>query len=407
MRILYLADFIPPRHVGGPGKRNFEVATRLAELGHEVFFITSCQTQSQASQVDRQGPEERSGVKIFNVYSKYPAQIRDYFSIYNPFVVKKVKKIIKEIKPDVVHADTVHSHLSYACLKIAKKYSKAVFLHSRDFMMFHYGKFFPKEKECGEINYKVSWLDNLKKGKKRFNPFRNFLIKRYLRYVDKIFVVSRELEKALNANGINKTIVLHNSLPIPNLEPEFSSSESKNIFLYGRINEAKGVYALLDIFPKIKKNIPEAKIILAGADKDEQEKIKKYILKKNINLEDVRVFGWIDKEKIEEIYKKVFVVVNPSLCFDSFPGANLEAALHKKPVITTCFGGGKEFILDGKTGFVVNPFKKEELANKIIKVLSDERLAGQFVEAGYKRLTTEFSLDKYIEKLLGWYNKCL
>ena len=132
MKILFLADFIPPRNIGGPGKRNFEVATRLTKLGHEVFFITSCQKKEQEIE------EERDGIKIFNVYSRYPVYLRDYLSIYNPFVVSKVKKIIKRIRPEVVHADIVHTHLSYSCLKIAKKYSKAIFIHERDFMMFNY-----------------------------------------------------------------------------------------------------------------------------------------------------------------------------------------------------------------------------------------------------------------------------
>ncbi len=399
MKILFLADFIPPRNIGGPGKRNFEVATRLTKLGHEVFFITSCQKKEQEIE------EERDGIKIFNVYSRYPVYLRDYLSIYNPFVVSKVKKIIKRIRPEVVHADIVHTHLSYSCLKIAKKYSKAIFIHARDFMMFNYGKFFPKERDCEEINYKVNWLDNLKAAKKRYNPFRNILIKRYLKYIDKIFVVSRELEKALNQNGINNTTVLHNALPISGKEPEFSGFELKTIFLYGRINEAKGVYALLDCFPLVKKEVPQAKIIFAGADEDEKDKIKSYVLEKNIDSKDIKVFGWINKEKIEEIYKKVSVVVNPSLCFDSFPGVNLEAVLHKKPVVTTCFGGGKEFILDGKIGFVINPFNKKDLAKKVVEILSNKDLASKFGEAGYQRLRIQFSLNEYTEKLLEHYKK--
>ena len=140
MKILFLADFIPPRHIGGPGKRNWEVAQKLREFGHEVFFITSCQKKSQEI------VEEREGIKIFNIYSKYPRFLKSYFCLYNPYTVKKIKRMLKEVKPDVVHADIIHSHLSYASLKIARKYTKAVFLHARDFMLFYYGKFFQKER---------------------------------------------------------------------------------------------------------------------------------------------------------------------------------------------------------------------------------------------------------------------
>lgn len=399
MRILFLEDFIPPRHIGGPGKRLFELATRLKELGHKVYIITSCQKKSEV------GKETRNGIKIFNLYSKYPLYLRQYIGLYNPFVVLKMKKILREVKPDVVHANVVYVHLSYASLKIAKKYSRAVFLHARDVMMFNYGKFFPKEQKCEKINYEVRWLDNFRKAKKRFNPFYYLFIRKYLEYVDKIFAVSQELAEALRQNKIFNTAVMHNSLPILEKELESGSFRSGTIFLYGRINEAKGVYALLDAFILIKKKVPEAKIIFAGAQDDERERIKKYILKKQ--LKAIKILGWINEEEVISILKTVNVIVSPSLYPDPFPGVNLEAALYKKPVVTTCFGGGKEFVLDGQTGYVVNPYNKEELADRITELLVNKTKAKEFGEAAYKRLKENFSLDKQIEKLLGWYNKFL
>ncbi|MDD5032893.1 MAG: glycosyltransferase family 4 protein [Candidatus Pacebacteria bacterium] len=402
MRILFLNDFIPPRHVGGPGKRNFETAVKLKDLGHDVFFITSCQKKEQEIE------DEKLGVKIFNVYSDYPLYLRDYFNIYNPKVMKKVKKIMKEIHPDVVHVDTVHTYLSYACLKIARKFSKAVFLHSRDFMLFNYGKFLQKERECGRVDYKVSWFDNLKKGGKRFNPFRNFLIKRYLKYVDKIFAISDELAKALLQNGITNVAVLHNGFPLYEKEPEFCELESKKILLSGRLNEAKGVYALLDAFPLIKLKIPEAKIVLVGVDGEEKKRIDYYVLKNRLGKEDIEISGWIPGEQMYSILKSAAVVCSPSLYPDPLlAGSNYEAASFKKPVITTCFGGAKEFVLDGKTGYVVNPFKKEELADRVVDLLSDEEKARRFGEAAYLRLKTDFSLDEYAKKLLDWYGSFL
>ena len=46
---------------------------------------------------------------------------RHYFSIWNPLVAGKVKKILNEIKPDIVHAHNIHTHISYHSLKLAKK----------------------------------------------------------------------------------------------------------------------------------------------------------------------------------------------------------------------------------------------------------------------------------------------
>ncbi|KKS13441.1 MAG: Glycogen synthase [Candidatus Magasanikbacteria bacterium GW2011_GWA2_41_55] len=399
MKILFLNDFIPPRNIGGPGFRNFEVAQELFKRGNEVYFITSCQKREQ------EGEETKDGIKIFNVYSNYNLKYRNYVSVCNLAVLGKIKKIIKKLKPDITHVDTVHIHLSYASIKIAKKYSKAVFLTSRDFMLYYPDKFIQKEKICGETNYKVNWLDNLKVAKKRYNPFRNIMIKRYLKYVDKIFAISEEMKKALNQNGIINVDVLYNSLPIPQKEPSYMENNSKIIFSPSRTSESKGVYALLATFPLIKKDVADAKILIVGTTKDRKKRILEYMDKNNISKENVEILGWINNEEVKSIYGKISVVVTPSLYPDPLLGVNLEAALYKKPVVTTCFGGAKEFVVNGETGYVVNPYDTKEMAEKITDILLDGDKAKQFGEAGYKRLKEKFSINIQTDKLLNYYNK--
>lgn len=400
MKILFLNDFIPPRHIGGPGKRNFELALEFNRLGHEVYFITSCQGRSFT------GEETKDGIKVFNIYSKYPSQLRDYLSIFNPFIIRKLEKIVKKISPDVVHADIIHTHISYASLKIAKKYSKAVFLTSRDFMLFNYGKFLQKERKCGEIKYKIGWRDNFSKAGFKYNPFRNFFIKRYLKYVDKIFTVSNELTKALNQNGILNTQTIHNGLPfIENKDTEESNKDlrPKTVLFAGRVSLEKGSRALVDSFVLVKKKIADAKLIMIGVSKEGEKSILNYA--KKIGVDDIEILPWINEEKIREFFKSSSVIVSPSLYPDPFPGVNLEAAFYKKPVVTTCFGGAKEFILDGQTGYVVNPYNKEELANRIAELLIDEQKAKIFGEKSFSRLRNDFSVQKQAEKILIWYKK--
>lgn len=400
MKILFLNDAIPPRNIGGPGFRNFEVAKELLKRGNEVYFITSCQDKKQ------EGEEIKDGIKIFNIYSKYNLKYRNYVSVCNLAVLGKIKKIIKELKPDVTHIDTVHIHLSYASIKVVKRYSKAVFLTSRDFMLYYPDKFIQKERVCGEVNYKVNWFDNLKVAKKRYNPLRNTMIKHYLKYVDKIFAISEEMKKALSQNGITNVDVVYNSLPIPANEPEYrAENNSKTIFFPSRTSEAKGVYKLLDAFPLIKKKVASAKMIIVGAAEDRKKRIREYVDKVNISKEDIEIIGWVSNEEVKDIYGKVSVVATPSLYPDPLLGVNLEAALYKKPVVTTCFGGAKEFVIDGETGYVVNPYDIKDLAEKISDILLDEEKARRFGEAGYKRLKEKFSITVQVDKLLNHYNK--
>lgn len=213
MKILILHDDFPPHHQGGAGVVAFNLAHKLQQAGHDISVLTTVNKKEEA------GSAEYEGLKIFKIYTDYNPKWRAYLSLYNYQVIKQIKKIIKQIKPDIVHAHNVHTYLSYHSLKIAKKNSRAVFLTAHDVMLFHYGKLtefinphdlsLPDSKK---FDYKINWRQLLKRYKKRYNPFRNMVIRRYLRYVDKIFAISYTQQKALRQNGITNTTVIYNGL---------------------------------------------------------------------------------------------------------------------------------------------------------------------------------------------------
>ncbi len=134
MKILILSDGFPPDHIGGAEVIAFNLANSFKELGNHVYIITTVCDKSKAGEFNYQG------LKVFRIYANYNERWRVYLSLYNPQTVSRVKKIIKQIRPDVVHAHNIHKYISYYSLRMAKKYSKAVFLTAHDVMLFHYGK---------------------------------------------------------------------------------------------------------------------------------------------------------------------------------------------------------------------------------------------------------------------------
>src|SRR3989344_5697371 len=201
----------------------------MKELGHEVSVITTVRNSGDA------GLKSENGIRVYRIPSRYHERWRGWLSIYNPQTVKTVAKILSEIKPDVVHAHNIHYHISYYSLKIAGKYSSKVFLTAHDVMSFAYTKFWPREKDCNRINYKMTFWQNLKIAKKRFNPFRNILIKKYLGYCDKIFTVSDALGEALSQNSIPGAVTIHNGLDVSSYmnisEPELNDFKKRHALL--------------------------------------------------------------------------------------------------------------------------------------------------------------------------------
>ncbi len=64
-------------------------------------------------------------------------------------------------------------------------------------------------------------------------------------------------------------------------------------------------------------------------------------------------------------------------------------------------------MVDGETGFVVNPFDTDTLADRLIRLLSDEALRCRMVEAGRRRIAAEFTLSQQAGATLAVYERIL
>lgn len=398
MKIVILTDDIVSG--GGAGVVAWNHAKALRTRGWEVCVITT-------SRNDLQETSEKEGISIYTISSGYHPILRAYKSLNNRPVVKKVGEILAEIKPDVVHAHNIHSHISYAALAEAKRHTPAIFITIHDSMPFHYSKLFPVTVDVDgrEVkSYKVSSLRQLQNFKWQYNPFRNRIIKKYLKIPTKIFAVSGALVRALADNGIKNVEVIHNGIDVKEWEQGGSdASESNNtIFFGGRLSGAKGGDVLVEAMKKIVEKNVEAKLLVVGEENEYSKNLAEKIGKDHI------VFtGFQTRENMKSMYARASVVAVPSLCFDWFPTVILEAMACGKPVIATCFGGSMEMVEEGKTGFIINPQNSGELAEKIEFFLAHPEKAQEMGSAGHERVLKEFSIEKHIQTLVAWYDKTL
>ena len=313
---------------------------------------------------------------------------------------KILEKILKKIKPDVVHANNIHFYLSYHSIKLAKTYSKVTVVTLRDTMSFSFGKL-KTEKYLKNFDAHLTWLDQLKQARKRWNPLRNLIIKYYLGYADKKFAVSKALKKALEQNGIKNVEVIHTGTDIaewqvlPDKVKSFKKrhglEEKKVIFFSGRLSISKGANVTFEVIEKISQEFPDVILLVAGTGSNIKER------------NNLKFTGWIDREEIKLAYAASDVVLVPSLYLDPFPRVVIEAMAAGKPVVGTCYGGTPEAILDGVTGFVVNPFNTKEMAEKTLDLLRDSDKARRFGKAGRERVRNTFNLDEKIKNILACY----
>ncbi|OHA30081.1 MAG: hypothetical protein A3G52_02275 [Candidatus Taylorbacteria bacterium RIFCSPLOWO2_12_FULL_43_20] len=399
MKIIFLQDDFPPQSLGGSGAVAFNLAKAIKQQGHFVYVITAVQNATL------EGEYEYEELKILRIYSKYHERWAAYLSLYNPETVGKVKEAIRRIKPDVVHVHNIHHYLSYHCLKLAKQSGAKVFLTAHDVMLFNYGK-------MGGTSTRISPWQQMKKYKKRYNPFRNITIKYYLKYVDRIIAVSQSLKDVLNQNYIRNVEVIHNGIDTNDwqvdasitsaFKEKYNLQDKKIVLFAGRLSEAKGGNQAIHAMVEVVREVPNAALLVAGTENAYTGEMK--ILARTLGIAGNLIFvGWLSGDELKAMYRNGEVLIAPSICFDAFPTTILEAMACGKPVVTTCFGGAKEMVSDGETGYIVNPFDVTLLAGKITELLVHSDKARTFGEAGLERIKNDFNLEKMAREYLDTY----
>ena len=66
-----------------------------------------------------------------------------------------------------------------------------------------------------------------------------------------------------------------------------------------------------------------------------------------------------------------------------------------------------EVVADGETGFVVNPYHTDALADRLIRLLTDEALRQRMAAAGRARVEEQFTLQQQTEKMLAVFERAL
>jgi len=411
MKIVIFADQIPPEGLGGAEQMAFRLATGMAGARHHVDIVT---TTKKASFQDT-----RDGVTVHHLHAGYPIRFRAWLSLYNPQTVGPVRRLLEQIKPDVVHAHNVHLNLSYASLSVARQLGIPMVLTAHDVMAFAYGKYnhFINPGGCEIKSYRIPWLYNLRTARLRYNPLRNIIIRRILaRSVTIRVAVSEALRAALEANDLPPFRMIYNGIDpnsfsarpqaVDQLRERLELQDKAVILFAGRLNELKGTKLLLKALVKIIEVVPNAMILALSAqpwrpNADDDGTIRAIFEK------HVRHGGWLSGEELVSAFQLSDVLTVPSIHLEPFPTVQLEAMAAAKPIVSSCYGGTAEAIEEGKTGYVVNPFDTEAYAQRLINLLVDRSLAQHMGAAGHQRLLDLFSLERQVAQTTALYEEAV
>lgn len=299
---------------------------------------------------------------------------------YSPQVFRRVKKMLREEKFDVVHVhEPTVPMLSIAVLR----YSNAI---------------------------NVGTFHAYRESHSAYDLMRPLLLQVLRRLDGRIFVsdVAHDFttryfpgESVIIPNGIDSArFAARELLPLPSW-----NDGRHNILFVGRMDERKGFRHLLRAFPYIQKQVPGARLLVVGAfDENAIAQYRRYT--RTHNLKDVHFIGRVSAEELPRYYRTATLFCAPSTGSESFGLVLLEAMAAGVPIIASDIPGYRGLLEGEHVGLLVPQGNEHELARAAVALLQDPARRDQMSARG-GRIAREYDWDVLVHRVVDYYRQLI
>lgn len=235
------------------------------------------------------------------------------------------------------------------------------------------------------------------------------------KHTDTMTVVCKAMKRNLIEHlGVpsNKIKVIYNGIDSSVFDIKFDNTEKIRelglkagapvVGTVANLRPVKGYNYLLEAVAHVLEQIPSTIFLIIG-EGPLRAKLENQSREIGIS-QNVLFLG--RRKDIPSLLKIMDVFVLPSLS-EALSIATLEAMAARIAVITTAVGGNPEVVSDGQTGLLVAPKDPPALAQAIIRLLKNPKLAREMGMAGRKRVEDKFSLPIMLEKTAQLYEELL
>jgi glycosyltransferase involved in cell wall biosynthesis len=221
---------------------------------------------------------------------------------------------------------------------------------------------------------------------------------------DRMVVVTNYMRDELIRNGFDPArIEIHAPVPREG-DPDLRSSFSdRNLIIYaGQIIRGKGVDVLLEALAQVKT--PFECIILG----DGNHRSKCEELARRLGLADrVHFKGFVPQEELKNYYRECSVVALSSVWPEPIATIGLEVMRYALPVVAFDAGGIKDWLLDGKNGYLVPWMDRAAFAGRIDELLQNKALARRLGENGLHLVSERYDFEVYIASLEEMFSRVI
>jgi len=231
----------------------------------------------------------------------------------------------------------------------------------------------------------------------------------YADQVVSLFEGARKFQIELGCEE-NKTIVIPNGVNWKQYEgipQKAEDDEYINIGAVLRVTPIKDVKTLLSAYALAKQVNPKLKLwIMGGMDEAKEYAQECQQMVKDMNIQDVEFTGVVN---VKEYIGKMDFMILTSLS-EGQPLSILEGFACKKPCIATNVGNCKGLIKGekdsfGDAGYIVPVMGVNEISRAILEMAKDKQVREEMGEAGFKRVSTNYTQSDVFEKYAKLYKE--
>jgi glycosyltransferase involved in cell wall biosynthesis len=246
----------------------------------------------------------------------------------------------------------------------------------------------------------------------RDSSLRSNFIKLTARLATRLVVVSESVGELYTKDEKKKLRVVYNGIDTEYFGPDaydpYAIRQSFGIHpdqpvvsIIGRLHQSKRHDDLLNATKMLVDKWPDLLVLVVG-DGPLEENVRQQVRELGLD-QNVRFLGYMDD--VREVLSASNLMVLPSE-HEAFGRAVVEAMLMEKPVIATNVGGLPELITP-ETGLLVPVGCPDELGNAMNSLLIDPSRGIEMGRLGRERAIELFSLDQYVQRMIGVFEEIL
>jgi len=397
MKICLIAPLFDPWQIGGAERYAKTLAEELS-IKHQIVVITS------AGPVPRKQDQSHHNLKVieikssnvttlYNVIYNYGSvnsakkALWHFFDLWDLSAYLKIRKILREEKPDLVHINGI------------KGFSPSLFSVIKHLRI-------PHVLTIHDYELISRWAGLYRKGRP-ISKF-NLLDRSYMFYLRKMSsgVTAVVSPSKFTLNLHEKLGFLRNShkYVIPNGIRLNKNTKPKDGFgreflFLGQITENKGPHIAVKAFKRLT-----------------EKNIKLHIVGNGPYLETLRLMAREDKRIIlhefipdkdmGEIFKTCSYAILPSLWYENFPLVINEVMNKGLPVIASNIGGIPEMVTNEYNGFLFEPGDEASLSRIIEMLINNKEILGR-LSVNAIESSQKFSMENQMKSILDVYARIL